>query len=228
MIAATLAALVPAPIPAAADQVQSLEARAASIAHDLVQEQLQVDAYQQQYSVASAKVAADTQSITAVDHQLGADQEQVTADTVDVRQLAVRSYMDGGADLSGPSVFQFAGAPESDQAASEYISIAATNFQSALDQLRTARDTLDKQEANLQEAQAVDRSNLERQAAFLAQASRTESSLTALHSEVTGQLATAVAQQDAIAAADAAAVVHAAWTSGPAQGASPSTGQSVP
>ena len=48
--------------PAAANQVGDLKAQAKAIEQKLVQEQLQVDAYQQQYSVDSAKVAADAQA----------------------------------------------------------------------------------------------------------------------------------------------------------------------
>jgi hypothetical protein len=43
--------------PAGADQVSSLNAQAKLISQELVQEQLEADAYQQQYSVASEQVA---------------------------------------------------------------------------------------------------------------------------------------------------------------------------
>ena len=61
----------------AANQVGDLKAQAKAIAEKLVQEQLQIDAYQQQYSVDSAKVAADAQAIADVDAQLAQDQVQI-------------------------------------------------------------------------------------------------------------------------------------------------------
>ena len=50
-LVATSALTVAAPPPAAANQIGDLKAQARAIAQKLVQEQLQVDAYQQQYSV---------------------------------------------------------------------------------------------------------------------------------------------------------------------------------
>ena len=48
---------------ASADQVSNLNAQAKRIAQELVEEQLQSDAFQQQYSVASVRVADNQRAI---------------------------------------------------------------------------------------------------------------------------------------------------------------------
>ena len=74
-----------APRPAAANQVGSLKAEATAIEQKLVQEQLQVDAYQQQYAVDSTKVVADSQAVAQVGQQLALDQQQVGSSRVDLQ-----------------------------------------------------------------------------------------------------------------------------------------------
>jgi len=84
------------PGPAGADQVSSLKAQATAIAQKLVEEQLQVGAYQQQYSVASARTAAEARSIAQIGQQIKGDEQQIAARTALVRTQAIRSYMDYG------------------------------------------------------------------------------------------------------------------------------------
>ena len=93
------------------------------IAQKLVQDQLQIDAYQQQYSVISAKVAADAQAIAQLGQQIGVDEAQFNKDTLEVRQLAITSYMNGGV-LTGADASLFSGNSEEVQSAKEYDSIA--------------------------------------------------------------------------------------------------------
>ena len=109
--------------PAGADQIGSLKAQARVISQKLVQEQLEIDGYQQQYSVASAKVAADAQAIAAIGEQLGQEQVQFAADTRQVRALAISSYMSGGG-LTGSDASLFVGNSEEVQSANEYDAIA--------------------------------------------------------------------------------------------------------
>jgi peptidoglycan hydrolase CwlO-like protein len=208
------------PRPAAADQVSNLQAEATSLSHQLVEEQLQVGAYQQQYSVATARVAADARAIAQLGQQVRHDQREIVGKTGAVRQQAVNAYMDYGTGSGGAEGSLFSGNEETVQAASEYSGIAAGNITEAVDQLRTAQGTLQSAKAALQHRQAQDLSDQASAASALNQADATQQQLEASQARVTGQLAVVVAQQAASRAAAAAAAVaaaqQAAATSAPA------------
>jgi len=198
---------------AAADPVGALKAQAKAIAQKLVQQQLEIDAYQQQYSVASARVAADAQAIAQVDQQIAQDQQQYSADTVQVRQLAITSYMNGGA-LTGADAALFEGNAEEVQSANEYDAIATGNINNALDQLQSAQASLQAQQAALHQQQAKDQSDQTAKATALGQANDTELAMQSAQSLVSGRLAAAVAAQTGAADAAAAAAVAAAQRGG--------------
>jgi peptidoglycan hydrolase CwlO-like protein len=198
------------PRPAAADQVTNLQAEATTLSHQLIEEQLQVGAYQQQYSVATARVAADARAIAQLGQQVRHDQREIVGKTGAVRQQAVDAYMDYGTGSGGSDGSLFSGNEETVQAASEYSGIAAGNITEAVDQLRTAQGTLQSAKAALQHRQAQDLSDQAGAASALNQADATQQQLEASQARVTGQLAVVVAQQAASRAAAAAAAVAAA------------------
>ncbi len=198
------------PRPAAADQVTNLQAEATTLSHQLIEEQLQVGAYQQQYSVATARVAADARAIAQLGQQVRHDQREIVGKTGAVRQQAVDAYMDYGTGSGGSDGSLFSGNEETVQAASEYSGIAAGNITEAVDQLRTAQGTLQSARAALQHRQAQDLSDQAGAASALNQADATQQQLQASQARVTGQLAVVVAQQAASRAAAAAAAVAAA------------------
>ncbi len=210
LVATTSLTVVLVPRPAAADQVADLKAQATAISQTLIQDQLEVGAYQLQYSVASEKVAADARAIAQIGQQIGQDEQQINTETSEVRQLAIVSYMNGGSELSGSDAVLFSGDEQSAQVADEYAVIAAGNIERALDQLHAAQHTLQAHQATLQQKQAQDQSDQTLQATDLAQANGTEQQMAFVQSQITGQLATAVAQQAAAQAAAAAAAVAAA------------------
>ena len=194
---------------AGANPVSSLKAQARAISQKLVQQQLQIDAYQQQYSVATARVSEDNQALARIGQQLSQDEQQYDADTRQVRQLAITSYMNGG-ELTASEASLFAGNAEEVQSATEYDSIATSSIETALDQLQNAQDTLQSQQTTLRQQQAKDQSDQTLQATSLSQANSSEQSLQSEQSLVTGQLAAAVAAQAAAQDASAAAAVAAA------------------
>jgi peptidoglycan hydrolase CwlO-like protein len=196
--------------PADADQISSLKAQATALSQQLIREQLQVGGYEQQYSVATAKTAADARAITRLNHQIALDQQQISRKTGAVRQQAIASYTNYGTGSSGPESSLFSGNEESVQAASEYSGIAVGNITDAVDALRTAQHTLQAGEGALQRQEAADRAEQARQANYLAQADNTQHQLEASQAQVTGQLAVAVAHQHAAQAAAAAAAISAA------------------
>jgi hypothetical protein len=217
------------PVPAGANQIGDLKAQAKAISQKLIQEQLQIDAYQQQYSVISARVAADAQALAQIGAQLAQDQQQFDADTRQVRQLAIASYMNGG-DLTGSEASLFVGNAEEVQSANEYDSIATGNIETALDRLQNAQDALGAQQTSWRQQQTKDQSDQAQQAAALSQADNTEQAMESEQSLVTGQLAAAVAAQTAAEDARAAAAVSAAQKAGSKGpgGAKPGSGPSAP
>ena len=200
--------LVPRPV--GADQITDLRAQATALSQRLVEEQLQVGAYQQQYSVASAAVASDSQGIAQLGQQIQQDQRAISERTGDVRNQAIRSYTDYGTGSSGPDASIFSGSEQRVQAASEYTGIAIGNITTDLDQLTSARRTLQADQSALQQQQARDQADLAHQSSDLTQANSTQSQLEASQAQVKGQLAVAVAQQVAAQNAAAAAAVAAA------------------
>jgi hypothetical protein len=196
--------------PAGADQVSDLQARAATIAHDLVLEQLRVDAARQQSSVATAQEAADRQAIAGLDRQLAADQQAIAGHLRLVQSQAIRTYVDSGADSSAGDASLFAGGTASAQAASEYEGLAVGTITTDLAQLHTAQRALQVQESALQERQAQDRAAASLRSTALAQATAAAGQLTTEQSLVTGQLAGAVAAQRAAQDRAAAAAVASA------------------
>jgi hypothetical protein len=217
------------PRSAGANQVADLKAQATVISQELVLDQLQIDAYQQQYSVASEEVGADTRALAQVGQQIGDDERQIESDTGAVRQLAVKSYMNGGG-LSGSDASLFSGNEEMTQVANEYEAIALGNIELALNRLAADQRTLQAHRAALQAEQTQDQADQVLQASYLRQATSTQSFMQSVQHQVTGELATAVAveaaAQDSTAAAAVAGAEKAAGLSSqneptPAEGSDP-------
>ena len=212
-----------APGPAGADSVSSLQSQAATVAHDLVLEQLQVDAAQQLTSVAAARVATDQQAIAQLDRQLLADQQDLARQLQVVQAQAIRSYVNSGADPSGADAALFAGGTSQAQAASEYVGLAVGTITADLARLHTAQRALQDRQAQLQARQVQDRTDEATRSAALDQASTAAARLQAQQASVTGQLAAAVAAQQAAQATAAAAAVASARKTAPAPASTTAT-----
>jgi peptidoglycan hydrolase CwlO-like protein len=213
LVASPLSWVVRAGTASGADQLSSLRAEATTVAQQLIHGQLQVEAYQQQVSVAAARVAADGRAIAQLNAEITKDQQQITAKAAQVRELAIRSYTDYGSGSSSVEAALFSGDQEHLQVASEYSSIAVGTITTAMDELHTAQQTFAAHQASLQHQQEEDRAEQAARSDDLAQADATQAQLTALQSRVTGQLAAAVAEQSAAQSAAAAAAVAAAQRS---------------
>lgn len=209
LVAATSLTVVLVPRPAAADQIADLKAQAKAISQALVQEQLQIGAYQQQYSVASVKVDADARAVGQIGNEISQDKRRINKETIVVRQLAIVSYMDSGASLSGSDEV-FTGNAEKAELADEYSAISAGNIDTALDRFHAAQRVLQTHEATLEQAQIKDRADATQEEADLGQANQTEQQMESEQAQVTGHLAAVVAQQAAVQAAAAVAAVAAA------------------
>jgi peptidoglycan hydrolase CwlO-like protein len=209
LVAATSLTVVFVPRPAAADQIADLKTQAREISQQLIQEQLQIGAYQQQYSVASVRVAADARAVAQIGNEIGQDKRRIAKATNVVRQLAIESYMDAGASLAGSDEV-FTGNAEKAELANEYSAISAGNIDTALDRFHSAQRVLQSQQATLEQAQSKDQADAAQEATDLGQATQTEHQMESEQAQVTGHLAEVVAQQAAAQAAAAAAAVAAA------------------
>jgi transglycosylase-like protein len=195
--------------PAAADQVSDLRAQATQISQELIEEQLQIGAYQQQYSVATAKVEADGRNIAAIGRKIGSDENRIKKETDRVRQEAVTSYMEADTGLSSDEMI-FSGNVERISLTNEYNAVATGNTETSVDALRLAQRALHAHQAALQQEKNQDQADQRGQADDLNQAEKTQTQMQSVQSEVTGKLAVAIASQAAAQSAAAAAAVVAA------------------
>jgi hypothetical protein len=193
--------------PAGADQTGSLEAQARAISEELVQEQLQAGAYQQQYSVASADVAHDQRAITSLRTHIKADRLQISQRLHEVSHLAIESYVLNGSVSSGSGAALFAENVSTVQSANEYATISIGDLNEAVDRLHTAQRSAASTEQTLIRQRAQDRSEQVQEASYLSQATASVAQMETVQARVTGQLAAAVAQQSAALSRAAVAAV---------------------
>jgi hypothetical protein len=213
LLATGAAIAVARPTTAGADQVSSLTAQARNISQELVQEKLEADAYQQQYSVASAQVAADQRAIAATQLQVKGDRREIARRTRLVQRLAIASYVLNGSVSSTSGASLFAENVRTVQTANEYATIAIGDVNEAVDQLHSAQRSVQSTLVVLVRQSDRDRAEQTAQANYLAQSTSTISHMETVQAQVTGQLATAVAQQNAALGQKAATAVATAQKS---------------
>jgi Transglycosylase-like domain len=205
--AITATVVVPAG-PVAADQVSNLKAQATQIARDLVLEQLQIGAYQQQYDVDIAKVQRDEALIGSSEDQIQADISRVRRDRKRLQSEAVSAYINLDPEVTGTEAL-FENQKEAPTRA-EYEEVASGDIALTIAALHTDENGLRAERATLEQQEARDQATTNQEATLANAAHRTEVQLASKQSEITGQLAGAVAQQQAAQAAAAAAAVRAA------------------
>ena len=209
LVTTTTATVVVPPGLVAADQVSGLKAQAAQIAQDLVLEQLQIGAYQQQYDVDTAKIQQDEAEIGSSESQIRADVGRVSRDRKRLQDEAVSAYINEGSEFGGtPSLFE--GNPDKAVVRAEYEEVASGDITLSIDSLQIDENGLSAERATLEQQKARDQATTNQEATLANAAHQTEVELESKQAEVTGQLAVVVAQQQAAQAAAAAAAVRAA------------------
>lgn len=193
----------------AADQVSDLKAQADQIAHDLVLEQLQIGAYQQQYDVDVAKVQRDEKGIRSTQDQIQSDVARVNHDRQRLQAEALSAYVNTGSDIDGNPPL-FAGNQDKELARAEYEKEVTGDIAATIDTLHLDENGLRAERAALGQQEARDQATTDQEAVLTDAAHRTQGQLQSKQSEITGELAVAVAQQQAAQAAAAAAAVRAA------------------
>jgi septal ring factor EnvC (AmiA/AmiB activator) len=192
----------------AADQVSALKAQATQIARDLVLEQLQIGTYQQQYDVDTAKVQRDKVEIESSGARIQADVTRVGRDRKRLQSEVLSAYINVDPEVSGlGNLFE-------DQrdapTRTEYEEVASGDIALSVDALHNDEAGLRAARATLEQEEARDQATTNQEGTLADSAHQTEIQLASKQSEITGQLAAAVAQQQAAQAAAAAAAVRAA------------------
>ena len=194
--------------PVAADQVSDLKAKAAQVAKDLVLQQLQVDTYQQQYGADVTKVQQDEAAIGSTEDQIQSDTDRVDRDRKRLQSEAVWAYIHLGGDANGtPTIFENQTVAPT---RAEYEDVASGDIALTMDSIHIDENNLRAERATLVQQKAQDEATTNQEATLTDAARHTAASLANQQSEITGQLAVAVAQQQAAQAAAAAAAVRAA------------------
>jgi cell wall-associated NlpC family hydrolase len=180
---------------AAGDPLASARAEAAQITAQLQADAARVDAIAQQYETAQASVQSLDNQVGQIRNTITSDQAQVQTDQKNLRQEAIDAYMSSGNDVGIESLFAAGG----QQAAlsSEYRSDASGNISNTIDQLNVAQKALAGQQQQLQVAQAQAQGALNQVEASGQAAQAAVASQEATLSQLKGQIATLVAQQQA-------------------------------
>jgi hypothetical protein len=225
-------------VPAAADQVSSLKAQAAQIARDLVLEQLQIGTYQQEYDVDVARVRHDQVEIESSQQQVQSDSNRVKRDRQRLQSEAVSAYINVDPEVTGiEALFE---SQKEAPTRTVYEEVASGDISLAIDSLHTDENGLRAERVTLEQQEARDQATTNGEATAASDARQTATQLASKQSEVTGELAVAVAQQQAAQAAAATAAVQAAQAKAaaaaaarasrpsPASSSSPSAAQPPP
>jgi hypothetical protein len=202
--------LIVATQPAGATQTASLQAEAAQLNQQLIQEQLQVDGFEHQYEADTTIVQQDTSAIAAVRLRVSRDQLKVHVDHARLSQEAVSSYVNAGSVSLNQTLQLFGGGREATTNRSEYESVAIGNTTETLAVLHTDQVQLQASQAILEVRTQQDRSAQTAAADATANAQQIANELAAKQALVKGQLAVAIAadrgQQAATAVASRTAV----------------------
>jgi hypothetical protein len=208
LVAAITATVVVPRGPVAADQVSDLQAKATQVARDLVLQQLQVDTYQQQYGADLVKVQQDQAAIGSTENQISADTNRVARDRKRLQSEAVWAYIHLGGDAGGTSsIFENQTVAPT---RAEYEDVASGDIALTIDAVHVDEGRLRAQRATLAQQEAQDQATTQQEGTLTDAARRTAASLQAQQSQITGQLAVAVAQQQAAQAAAAQAAIRSA------------------
>jgi peptidoglycan hydrolase CwlO-like protein len=209
LVTAVTATVVVPPGPVAADQVSDLKTQAAQIAKDLVLEQLQIGAFQQQYAVDGAKVQQDEAEIGSTQNEISSDSLRVSRDRKRLQAEAVSAYVNMDEESSGTQVL-FAGNQAQAFAKAEYEDVTTGDTNLTIDVLHTDENGLQTERATLEQQEAQDQATTNQEAAQANGARHAQGQLDSKQSQITGELVAAVAQQQAAQAAAAAKAVQAA------------------
>jgi Transglycosylase-like domain len=203
-----IATLLSPVAPAGADQVSDLQSQAAELSQEMLLEQMQIGGYQQQRAADMAQVAQDQQVLSATQAQVVSTHRRIDRDLSELDHAAVRAYIDDGTQSNATNPL-FSSYRSADVSA-VYEQVMTGDLSDAMDQLRTDRHALVVEETTEDQVVAQAQQEATQAAILLAEAQSTQEMLQAQSAQVNGQLAAAIAQQQAAEEAQAAAALAAA------------------
>jgi len=199
--------VLPSARPAAADPLSSAQAQAAQIEQEITSTGRQITVLDQRYLAAQEHKSAIDQQISTTQEKIAQDRSDVAGDQAVLRKAAVNAYVTDSSASTQNLIFS--GNQTSNEAASEYTSVAEGDLGTAVANLHTAQTQLGSQEAALrsQDAQAAQAVNAAQSAEQ--QAKTVEAQQQAALSQVNSQITSLIKQQQQAAAAAAAAAAEA-------------------
>jgi cell wall-associated NlpC family hydrolase len=193
--------VVSAPRLAGADPISDAKAKAAQLERQIQANEQVINTQGQRYDQAQLQLSSVNDQIAATQAKLSEDRRRVSGDIRVLRKAALNAYVNGGAAAAANPLFS--GQANKVQSQQEYTQIVEGNVNIALDALRTDQSQQARQQKTLgvQQQQATDAVNAARSANQAAQAAQSLENTDL--SQVTSQIKTLVAQQQAAAAAAA-------------------------
>jgi cell wall-associated NlpC family hydrolase len=187
---------------ASADSISDLRAQAAALVSKINSLGMQEDALSEQYDAARNQVQTLDAQVTAAAKQLAATEATTSRDRAVLLQDAVQAYVDGGnsPQASGSTAMQSA---NNALLRAEYADTLATDQNNAIDQYHLASLQQQAAESNLKQKESAAKAQVQKVASAQQAVANLAAQLTAQKSQITGQIATLVAQQEAAAAAAA-------------------------
>lgn len=188
---------------ASADQLSDLKAKAAAIASRIDALGRQEDALSEQYDAAQMRIQSLQQQVNLAQQQVAAAEASANQARQALKADVVAAYVHGGNNgMSGPAGMSSA---NESLLRAEYVNSLAANQNDAIDKFRLAAVQEQAAKTALQQQQASVQAQMNLLNKDRSAVQQTASQLTALNSQVTGQIATLVAQIQAAAAAQARA-----------------------
>jgi len=215
-VAGLLAVAVPAAvstIAGAASPLSSEQARATQLAAEIQQTGQQVDALDQRYQAALADKSSIDGKIGVTTTQIDHSMVAIAKDRVTLHKAAIEAYVSGGTAAAASVLFS--GSQTSAMDSSVYNQVITGDLHTAMADLNTAVAQLDTQRQTLKTEDAQATQAIATAHDAYQQAQTLETQQRSELSQVKGQIATLIAQQQAAAQATQQAQAQATLTASP-------------
>jgi len=197
--------------------VTTLRSKAASIAQQIDTLQTKIQVLSEEYDQARVRNAALHKQIGADQSALDKAEKNVSHDSVNLRREAINAYVNNGASAGLSSLLSTSA--NALPAQQTYMAVASSSLNTSITTLKDSEHQLSVRQSTLSEAETQEASTIATLASAQQNAETLKSQLESTQSNISGQLAAAVRQQEA--AQQPAAVVAAAPTIQQAQAQPP-------
>jgi cell wall-associated NlpC family hydrolase len=182
--------------PSGAQTIADLRDRAAALDEQLTETHERLEVLAEQYNQGQADLARAHDELAAAEAALAATQEEMKARQHDLREYAVRAYVDGGTlrELDG-----VLGGDDVDDASRRltYLQSAVGNRKALLDRLKVSREDVQRHMRQVDEARQQAEGFVSLTEAAQSEARELEANQSDLLAQTKGELATLVAEAEA-------------------------------